>query len=180
MLHWGLVPAWAEEPKVGGQMINARAESAATKPVFREAFRRRRCLVPADGFYEWKKLTSGKQPYCIRGRDHQPFAFAGLWERWLGSDAYPPIESFTILTTEPNALLRPLHDRMPVILDPGDFDLWLDPAIGEPDRLRRLLSPFPDDRLVAYPVSTRVNRPANDDPSCLEEVAEHAEQEELF
>lgn len=180
VLHWGLIPAWAEEPRVGGQMINARAESAATKPVFREAFRRRRCLVPADGFYEWKKLASGKQPYCIRRRDHEPFAFAGLWERWRGSDAYPPIESFTILTTEPNTLLRQLHDRMPVILVPDDFDLWLDPSVQDPERLGALLSPSPEERLVAYPVSTRVNRPANDEPSCLEEVAEPAEQQELF
>ncbi len=171
VLHWGLIPWWAQDPGVGGQMINARAETAAEKPVFGEAFRRRRCLVPADGFFEWKKLVSGKQPYCIRRRDGEPFGLAGLWERWRRSEQ-EIIESFTILTTEPTDLLRPLHDRMPLIIDPADFDLWLDPDVREPEGLRPLLTSgsAARDALVAYPVSTRVNTPANDDPSCLEEV----------
>jgi len=127
LVRWGLVPAWAKEPAIGGKMINARAEGIAAKPAFRAAFRQRRALVLADGFYEWRKVEgSRKQPMLIRRRDHAPFAFAGLWEVWRGPDG--PLETCTIVTTAANALLAPIHDRMPVILDPADHEAWLDPA----------------------------------------------------
>jgi putative SOS response-associated peptidase YedK len=155
-VHWGLVPAWADDIKVGYKMINARDDGVATKPSFRHAFKKRRCLIVADGFYEWKKLDGKtKQPYYIRLKDERPFAFAGLWERWSKAD--PPVESCTIVTTEPNQLMEELHDRMPVILPPGAYDAWLDPAIQEPERLQPLLCPFPAGEMVAYPVSTVVN-----------------------
>ena len=151
-------------------MINAQAETASTKPAFRAAFRRRRCLVLADGFYEWQRLERRKQPFYIRMRDSSPFAFAGLWEHWKGPDG-TGIDSCTLLTTDPNDLLRPLHHRMPVILDPQDYDLWLDPGIQESERLQPLLRPYASEELMAFPVSTRVNNPANDALECLEPVA---------
>jgi putative SOS response-associated peptidase YedK len=161
-LRWGLIPAWADDPAIGNRMINARAETAATLPAFRSAFEHRRCLVLADGFFEWQKTAGRKQPYYIRLQEGQPFAFAGLWERWRkGAD---PIESCTILTTDANDLIRPLHDRMPVILEPGMFDRWLQADVGE---LGRLLKPLPNERMVAYPVSTRVNNARIDDPGCV-------------
>jgi putative SOS response-associated peptidase YedK len=179
MLHWGLVPYWAKEPGIGARMINARAETVAEKPAFRTAFRRRRCLVVADGFYEWQKLARGKQPHHIRMIDGRPFAFAGLWEHWAPRDDQVPeddtaeaeaVDSCTILTTEPNDLLRPLHNRMPVILHPTDFEVWLDPAIDKPDLLEPLLVPYPPKEMTAYPVSTRVNRPTTDGPECVEPI----------
>ena len=127
MLRWGLVPSWSQGPDSGYSMINARAETVATKPAFRSAFRFRRCLVPADGFYEWRKVAGRKQPYRITVKDGEPFAFAGLWEHWTGPDGYV-VQSFTIVVTEANELLRPIHDRMPVILDPADYGL---PHLGE-------------------------------------------------
>ncbi|MHC4447786.1 MAG: SOS response-associated peptidase [Planctomycetota bacterium] len=177
-LYWGFIPWWSKDAGVGAGMINARAETAAQKPAFRDAFQRRRCLVPADGFYEWKKLDRGKQPYCIRRHDREPFAFAGLWDRWRGEDEQT-IESFTILTTDPTALVRSLHDRMPLILDPKDFDLWLDPDMRDPERLQTLLKAIAaaSEDLVAYPVSPRVNTPANDDPACLQAVVPVDESE---
>ncbi len=168
-LRWGLVPPWAEEVKIGYRLINARAETAADKPAFRSAFRRRRCLILADGFYEWQKLDHGKQPYCIRLSQARPFAFAGLWERW-DKDGQS-LESCTILTTEANELMRPLHQRMPVILDPADFDNWLDPVPSQPGSLQRLLRPFPSADMIAFPVSTLVNNPANDRPDCQTPLA---------
>ncbi|MFW6124721.1 MAG: SOS response-associated peptidase, partial [Pirellulales bacterium] len=146
--------------------INARAETAATKPTFRTALRHSRCLVLADGFYEWQKQDGPKQPFYIRLQDARPFAFAGLWSRWQGEDE--TIESCTLLTTKANESLRPLHDRMPVILPPGDYATWLDPAVQDPDVLVPLLRPYADDALEAYPVSRRVNSPTNDDPRCIE------------
>jgi putative SOS response-associated peptidase YedK len=168
-LHWGLVPFWADDPTVGNRMINARAESAADKPAYRAAFRKRRCLVPADAFYEWRKLGKGKQPYAIRRTDDQPMALAGLWEYWQGKEG-DELRSFTILTTEPNELVKPLHNRMPVIIDPADFDLWLDPEVDDSERLKPLIRPADADRMEAYPVSRRVNSPGNDDAACLERV----------
>jgi putative SOS response-associated peptidase YedK len=184
MLRWGLVPSWAKELQAGPPMINARAETLAEKPTFRTAFRRRRCLIPADGFYEWQKLPGSaargkKQPYYIHRRDERPFAFAGLWELWIGKAPGPisaksggegplTIESCTIVTTSANNTLQPLHDRMPVILAPGDYKRWLDPATEEPAQLAHLLAPCGDDELVAEPISTHVNRVANDDPRCIE------------
>jgi putative SOS response-associated peptidase YedK len=166
MLHWGLVPFWAKDPAIGSRMINARSETVAEKPAFRAAFRRRRCLVVADGFYEWQKQNGGKQPYYIRMRAAQPFAFAGLWEHWEGDT--DSIESCTLLTTEPNELVRPLHNRMPVIVRPDDYALWLDPDVQALERLQSLLGPYSSDEMDAYPVSRWVNRPHNDDPQCIE------------
>ena len=168
MLRWGLVPAWQKAaPGFDARMINARAETAAQKPAFRDAFRRRRCLLPADGFFEWKKLGQRKQPYVIRMQDGRPFAFAGLWERWHGEDG-AVVESCAILTTEPNELMREIHDRMPVILPPADYTSWLDPGEEDPDRLSPLLRPYPAGDMLAYPVSPHVNSPRHDDPSCVE------------
>jgi putative SOS response-associated peptidase YedK len=174
LLRWGLIPGWAKEAAIGAKMINARGESVAEKPAFRRAFKTRRCLVAADGFYEWQPRSKGpKQPYRIVRPDRGPFAFAGLWERWRdpAQAEAPALESCTIITTEANARLAPIHLRMPVILDPADFDLWLDPA-SPPAALQALLRPCPDEWLEAYPVSTRVNRVANDDLALLEPLAE--------
>ncbi len=173
MLRWGLIPSWAKEARVGYRMINARAETVAQKPAFRGAFRQRRCLVPADGFYEWRKLGKAKQPYRITLADGGPFAFAGLWERWRASDGQA-VESFTIITTEANPLLRPIHDRMPVILDAADYDAWLDTAGVAPEEAARRLRPYLAEGLVAVPVSTRVNSPKNDDVACIVPLEDHA------
>ena len=171
LLRWGLVPPWAKAPDVGARMINARAETAATNPAFRAAFRRRRCLVPADGFYEWQRLERrNKQPFYIRMRDGLPFAFAGLWEYWEGPQG-DALETCTILTTEPSELVRPVHDRMPVILDPRDWDLWLDPGVQDPARLQPLLHPYPAENMTAFPVSQAVNNPANDREECVAPLA---------
>jgi putative SOS response-associated peptidase YedK len=170
LLRWGLIPHWAKDPGVGAKMINARAETVATNPAFRSAFRRRRCLVPATGFYEWQRQERRKQPVYIRMHDEQPFAFAGLWEHWEGPEG-TPIESCTLLTTEPNDLVRPVHDRMPVILDPKDYELWLDPDVQDPARLQPLLRPYASEQMVAYPVSQLVNNPANDVPETIEPLA---------
>lgn len=171
MLHWGLIPSWAKDPKMGSRMINARSETVAEKPSFRAAFRRRRCLIAADGFYEWQKVNGAKQPFFIRLREGQPFAFAGLWEYWKGSDDLV-IQSCTLLTTQPNELMRPLHNRMPVILSPKDYDLWLDPKVQQAEQLQPLLRAHPAEEMEAFPVSRFVNRPANDDPACIEPLAE--------
>jgi putative SOS response-associated peptidase YedK len=181
LLRWGLIPFWAKDPKIGARMINARSETVAEKPSFRAAFRRRRCLVLADGFYEWQKLERGKQPFYIRQRDGRPFAFAGLWEHWQEPDdtsgSSPSgqrlvIQSCTLLTTAPNDLMRPLHNRMPVILHPSDYELWLEPGVQQPDLLQPLLRAYPPEGLEAYPVSRFVNRPGNDDLRCIEPLAE--------
>ncbi len=169
-LRWGLIPSWAKDPAIGSRMINARAETAAEKPAYRAAFRRRRCLVAADGFYEWQRTGGRKQPYFIRMQDDRPFAFAGLWEAWEGLD-HSYVESCTLLTTEPNELIKPIHNRMPVILPPEDYDGWLDLGMQEPEPLKRLLRPFPAEGMTAYPVNTYVNSPAHDDAQCIEPVA---------
>jgi putative SOS response-associated peptidase YedK len=166
-VRWGLIPAWAKDPSVGNRMINARAETAAEKPAFRSALRRRRCLVAADGFYEWQRTERQKQPYFIRLRDDRPFAFAGLWESWQGPEG-TPIQSCTLLTTAANDLMRPLHDRMPVILPPDAYQPWLDPALVRPEQLRPLLQPYPSEAMTACPVGTLVNSPTHDDLRCIE------------
>ena len=166
LLRWGLVPPWAEEPKAGSRMINARAETVATNGAFRSAFRRRRCLVPADGFYEWQRQEHGKQPFYIHMRDDAPFAFAGLWEVWEGKDG-TVLETCTVITTEPNELMQPIHNRMPVILDRADYARWLDPRMNDPELLKAFLRPFPSEKMAAYPVSRLVNSPSNDAPECL-------------
>lgn len=169
IMHWGLIPSWAKEPDIGNRLINARSETVSEKPSFRSAFKRRRCLVPTDGFYEWQRLNKRKQPHYIRMGDGEPFAFAGLWERWDGQDE-TVIESCTILTTEANTFVRPIHNRMPVIVEPGDYNLWLE---TEPDRtgaLARLMRPYSGDRLTSFPISTWVNSPKNDDARCVEPI----------
>jgi putative SOS response-associated peptidase YedK len=175
LLRWGLIPFWAKDVKIGARMINARSETAAEKPAFRAAFRRRRCLVVADGFYEWQKQNGTKQPFFIHLRDGHPFALAGLWEHWEGPGG-DVIESCTLLTTQPNELLKALHNRMPVILHPQDYDLWLDPQVQQADPLRPLLQPYPPDHMDAYPVSRWVNSPGNDDPRCIEPLPQASDQ----
>jgi len=191
MMRWGLIPPWSEGPKgpSGPPIINARSETLAQKPMFRTAMRRRRCLIPADGFYEWQESASGsrgkKQPYFIHRPDNGPFAFAGLWETWTqrrssqsGAADHPnsteseagslTIESCTIVTTDANATLSELYERMPVVLAPGDYATWLDPKIEDPQTLQHLLAPCSEDELAIQPVSTHVNRVANDDPRCID------------
>jgi len=169
-LHWGLIPSWAKDRAMGARMINARAETLAEKPAFRGALRSRRCLIVADGFYEWQKVGPRKQPWFISFRDRRPFGFAGLWERWH-SDGDGAIESCTIVTTTPNELIAPLHDRMPVIVGPGSFSTWLDPELRDAERLAALLQPHAAAAMEAYPVGLLVNNPANDDPRCIERLA---------
>jgi putative SOS response-associated peptidase YedK len=169
LLRWGLVSFWAKDAKIGYSTINARAEEAETKPAFRDALRKRRCLVPADAFYEWQKReASSKQPFAIALKDGEPFAFAGLWESWRRKDA-EPIESFTILTTDANEVLEPIHDRMPVILEPKDYRRWME-ATG-PANIERLpvdlMRPFPAERMTAWPVSDRVGNVRNNDAELL-------------
>jgi putative SOS response-associated peptidase YedK len=173
-LRWGLVPFWADDAAIGAKMINARAESAAEKPAFRAAFRRRRCLVVADGFYEWKspeREGARKQPYRIQLKSGEPFGFAGLWERWTDPADQRVLETCTILTTEANVSLKDIHPRMPVMLSPDAFDRWLDPE-ADLETVQGLLAPYPDNALTAYPISTRVNAVRNDDPSILEPLDE--------
>jgi len=163
--RWGLVPSWADDPKIGNRMINARSDGVADKPAFRRAFKKSRCLVVADGFYEWRPGADKKQPYFIRLRDDRPFAFAGLSESWGRGEE--TLRSTTIITTDANRLMAPLHDRMPVILPPEARPLWLDPEFDGRDALRALLKPYEADDLVAAPVGTRVNNPRNETPDCL-------------
>ena len=166
-LHWGLIPTWAKDPSIGQRLINARSETAARKPSFRSAIRYRRCLVPADGFYEWKKQGGGKQPHHITLADNSLFAFAGLWEHWQ-SGGGEEIESCTILTTTPNELMRTIHNRMPVMLAPEDHAGWLDPNKQDASEVVELLRPFPAELMMARPVGTYVNNPRNEGPRCLE------------
>jgi len=167
LVNWGLVPGWAKDPTVGNRMINARCETVAEKPSFQAAFRRRRCLVPATGFYEWQK-TGGreKQPWHIHRPDDSPLAFAGIWERWEADDG-SALETCAIITTAANSRMDPIHHRMPVILEPADFPAWLDPEHDDRDRLESLMVPCPDQELVTEPIDTWVNRPANEGPDCL-------------
>lgn len=166
--RWGLVPSWANDLKIGNSLLNARAETVADKPAFRSAFKRSRCLVVADGFYEWRKDGKVKQPFFIRMRDDRPFAFAGLAERW--SKGEQPVESCTIITTDPNPLMATIHDRMPVILPPDVYDVWLDPEFQGRERLTSLLVPYPADEMIATPVSSFVNSPKNQGPECTAAV----------
>lgn len=173
LLRWGLIPSWADDPSIGARMINARAETVAEKPAFRSAFRRRRCLILADGFYEWKRPAEGgkgpKQPYYVKLADGSPYAFAGLWESWQAGEG-EKVRSCAIITTDANDLVSGIHHRMPVILAPEDYGRWLaGPEDG--DDLQALLRPYPSEEMAAYPVGTYVNKPQNDDASCLEPVA---------
>lgn len=168
-LRWGLIPSWSKERATGAPLINARAESVATKPAFRSAFRTRRCLIPATGFYEWKQVGRAKQPFHIRLPDNRPFAFAGLWERWAPKGG-EPVESCTILTTEANELLGTLHDRMPVILPQHAWHAWLDLELQDPQALEQLLVPFQDAPLRMDAVSSKVNNVRNESPDCIASI----------
>ncbi|UCE85403.1 MAG: SOS response-associated peptidase [Deltaproteobacteria bacterium] len=169
--RWGLVPRFARDPRIGNRMINARSETLHERRAFRDAFRKRRCLVPADGFFEWRRRGGVAQPYYIRRVSNGPFAFAGLYEHWEGPEG-ACVDSCTVITTDANARIRAVHERMPVILDPAAFALWLDPAVDAAERLAPLLAPCPDDWLELHPVSPRVNDPTWDAPSCIEPTAE--------
>jgi len=171
MFRWGLVPFWAKDVAIGSRMINARGETASEKPAFRAAYRRRRCLILADGFYEWRREPDSKTktPMYIRMASGEPFAFAGLWETWRPDDT--PVFSCTIITTKPNELLAPIHNRMPVILPPEAYDRWLAPEEQRSGSLDDLLVPYSADKMAAYPVSRYVNSPANDSPMCIEPAA---------
>lgn len=171
-MRWGLVPHWARDPRIGYRMVNARSETVADKPAFRNAFRRRRCLIPASGYYEWRARIGAKRPYYIYLVDTPVFAFAGLWEHWQGDGL--GIESCTIITTEANDVLRPIHERMPVILAPGQYRQWLDPAEHDAGVLLDMLRPYPGPGTQAYPVTTRVNNPRYDDAACMLAVAAEA------
>lgn len=167
-LKWGLIPFWAKEAAIGNKMINARAESVAEKPSYKSSFKSKRCLVAADGFYEWKKEGKVKQPFLIRREDRKPFAFAGLWSNWRNPEqGGQTVQTFTILTTSANDLMRPLHDRMPVILDRENFDLWLDPKVQDPEALQKLLVPHAVEGFHAFPVSRVVNNPVNEVVDCI-------------
>jgi putative SOS response-associated peptidase YedK len=164
--RWGLIPWWAKDPGIGAKTINARADTLAEKPAFRDAFRLRRCLVLADGFFEWKWVAGEKVPHFIRLKSGRSMPFAGLWERWRAPEGNP-VHTCTIVTTTPNAVMAPIHDRMPVILAPEAFESWLDPHPREGQELQTLLRPCPDEWLEAFPVSSWVNKPDNDSPECI-------------
>jgi putative SOS response-associated peptidase YedK len=170
LMRWGLVPFWAKDLSIGSRMINARAETVAQKPAFRKALQDRRCIIMADGFYEWQTKGRAKQPFYIVGRDRKPFGFAGLWDRWEPTEGGDPIESCTIITTTANEVVSPFHDRMPAILDPEDYDLWLTPAVHEPERLLPLLRSYPAEKMEAYAVSNVVNSPAHESAECVKPV----------
>lgn len=167
-LHWGLIPFWADDRKIGYRTLNARSETAHKSPAFRAAFRGRRCLIPANGFYEWDKKHGTKQPYFIYRTDEKPMAFAGLWEHWEDKESKEIIESCTILTTEASDPVSRLHDRMPVILEPEEFDLWLDPGEHDIKKLRNLMQPTAPGILSMYPVSKYVNKAGNEGEKCIE------------
>lgn len=167
LLQWGLIPSWAEDPAISSRLINARAESVAEKPAFRTAFMYRRCLIAADGFYEWKGKGRLRQPYYFRMKSGKLLAFAGLWEHWEGADG-SYIETCTIITTHANDLVQPIHERMPVIVRPEDYDFWLDAKMQKIERLEMILQPFPVEDWVVYPVSSRVNSPGDDEPEFIE------------
>ncbi|HLU68511.1 MAG TPA: SOS response-associated peptidase [Kofleriaceae bacterium] len=166
LARWGLVPSWAKDLSIGNRMINARAESLAERPAFRDALARRRCLVPATGFFEWQKVGKRKQPYFIHPDPLRPYAFAGLWDRWKTPEG-SWLVSFTIVTCPPNELVAPLHDRMPVVVAPEDWDRWLAREALPPEALQDILAPPPAEGWVAEPVGDRVNRPDHEGPECI-------------
>ena len=168
-MRWGLIPFWAKDPKIGARMINARAETVAEKPAFRNALKKRRCLVLADGYYEWQKTPAGKRPYRIIMRSGEPFAMAGLWETWKDPQGNV-VPSCTIITTAANDFLAPVHNRMPVILPRESEDLWLEPGVEDPASLTGILAPYPDECMDAYEVSTLVNYARNDGPEVTARV----------
>jgi putative SOS response-associated peptidase YedK len=179
LMRWGLIPSWAQDSSVAAQMINARSETAATKPAFRGALKFRRCLIPADGFYEWLRTGKSKQPYCFEVNDGQLFAFAGLWDRWRDPSGNW-MKTCSILTTTPNAVTAAVHDRMPVILDPDAYDLWLDPGMQNVAAASELLKPCDARLMRCYPVSTRINSVANDDEECCRPMEATEVQSRMF
>jgi len=179
LMRWGLVPSWAKDSSGAASMISARAETAATKPAFRDALKSRRCLIPADGFYEWARTGKTKQPYCVEVNDGELFAFAGIWERWKDPSGQW-VKSCSILTTTPNAVTAAVHDRMPAILDPDGYDLWLDPGMTNVAAASELLKPFDARLMRCYPISTRINHVANDDEGCSAPVEPAEIQNRLF
>jgi putative SOS response-associated peptidase YedK len=179
LLRWGLIPSWAKDTSGAARMINARSETAGTTPAFRDALTSRRCLVPADGFYEWQRVGKAKQPYCFELNDGELFAFAGVWDRWKDPSGHW-IKSCSILTTTPNAVTQTVHDRMPVILDTGNYDLWLDPGMKDANTACEMLKPYSAHLMRCYPVSSRVNHAANDDAECSTPVELTPLQNYLF
>jgi putative SOS response-associated peptidase YedK len=167
LVRWGFIPSWVKDPKTVSLLFNARGETAIDKPAYRAAMKRRRCLIPADGFYEWQRVGEGKQPFYVRSKNGEPLAFAGLWETWTGLNG-EELETAAIVTTTANTTLAPVHDRMPVVVPPDAFDLWLNCAEVDAQTAAALIVPAPDDLLEAYPVSSAVNRVANDEPALLE------------
>jgi putative SOS response-associated peptidase YedK len=179
LVRWGLIPSWAKDSSAAAMMINARSETAATKPAFRDAMKLRRCLIPADGFYEWQRTGKAKQPYCFEVNQGELFAFAGIWDRWKDAGG-KVIETCSILTTAPNAVTSAVHDRMPVILDPDSCDLWLDPGMKDVNAASDLLKPYDARLMRSYPISARINHVANDDEECSEPVEVAEVQNRLF
>jgi putative SOS response-associated peptidase YedK len=179
LMKWGLVPSWAKDASGAAGMINARSETVATKPAFRDPLKSRRCLIPADGFYEWSRECNVKQPHCFEVNDGEMFAFAGLWDGWKDArDNW--IRTCSILTTTPNSVTSAVHDRMPVILDPESYDLWLDPGMTDANVVSELLKPYDARLMRCYPVSTRINHVANDDVECSRPVELAETQDRLF
>lgn len=168
---WGLIPSWAKTPSTNYSTINARAETLTTKPAFRKSLSSRRCLVPADSFFEWDKKTSPKQPFRILRKDQALFAFAGLWDEWVSSDKTEHIKTFTIITTVANELIQDLHDRMPVIIDPQNYEVWLKSNLDNLKESLKLLRPYPSEDLTFYPVSSFLNSPRNNTPECIKPLA---------
>ena len=179
LLKWGLIPSWAKDSSGAAKMINARSETAGTKPAFRDALKFRRCLIPADGFYEWQKTATAKQPYCFEVVDGKLFAFAGIWDRWRDPNNNI-VESCSILTTSPNAVTSAVHDRMPVILDPDLYDIWLDPGMRDLTMASELLKPYDAHQMRCYPISTRINHVSNDDEECSAPMELTHAQSRLF
>jgi putative SOS response-associated peptidase YedK len=179
LMRWGLIPSWAKDSSLAASMINARSETASSKPAFRDALKSRRCLIPADAFYEWQGTGKAKQPYCFEVSEGALFAFAGIWDRWKDSGGKWR-ETCSILTTAPNAVTSAVHDRMPVILDPDCYDLWLDPGMKDMGAARDLLKPYDARLMRSYPVSSRVNSVVNDDAACSAPVKLAQTQARLF
>jgi putative SOS response-associated peptidase YedK len=179
LLRWGLIPSWAKDASGAARMINARSETAATKPAFRDPLRYRRCIVPADGFYEWKRSGTTKQPFCFEVDGGELFAFAGIWERWKDPSGMT-LETCSILTTTPNAVTAAVHDRMPVILHPDNYDLWLDPGMKDVGAAAEMLKPYDANAMSCYAISTRINHVANDNAECSARVELIQEQARLF
>ncbi|MGA8733641.1 MAG: SOS response-associated peptidase [Terriglobales bacterium] len=178
-MRWGLIPSWAKDSTGSARMINARSETASTKPAFRDPLKYRRCLIPADGFYEWSRTTASKEPYCFEVGDGGLFAFAGLWERWRDPSGQW-VKSCSILTTTPNAVTSSVHDRMPVILHPDSYDLWLDPGMTDVQVVSEFMKPYDASKMRCYPISSRVNHVANDDEECSRPVEVAEFQKPLF